>query len=116
MPTMDEIRTEWKAIRSALGNIICYLDGKTAQLGDAEQAWQKGYDAGHRDGYKNGWSDCVDCEGKQPKEKTNGDKFLEVFPGVDSLDKLVTVLKTDIGNGIVQSDWWSEPYVEVDNE
>lgn len=68
MPTMNEIRTEWKAIRTALGNIICYLDGKTAQLGDAEQAWQKGYDAGHKDGYKNGWADCIDCEGKLPND------------------------------------------------
>lgn len=29
MPTVEEIRGEWKGIRSALGNLICYVDGKT---------------------------------------------------------------------------------------
>lgn len=54
MPTMIEIRTEWKAIRSALGNLICYIDGKSEQLGEIENSWQKGYECGHRDGLKAG--------------------------------------------------------------
>ena len=43
MPTIEEIRTEWKTIRSALGNLICYIDGKTEQLGDMDAAYCKGY-------------------------------------------------------------------------
>ena len=57
MPTVDEIRTEWKGIRSALGNLICYVDGATAKiesLKDLQTSWQKGYDCGHQDGYKAG--------------------------------------------------------------
>lgn len=55
MPTMEEIRTGWKAIRSALGNVICYIEGKTTQLGEAEQSWNKGYDCGYADGVKSGY-------------------------------------------------------------
>ena len=54
MPTMKEICTEWKGIRSALGNLICYIDGKAEQYGEAEQTWQKGYDCGWKDGMKAG--------------------------------------------------------------
>lgn len=55
MPTAEEIRTEWKAIRSALGNVICYIEGKTTQLAEAEQSWNKGYDCGYADGVKSGY-------------------------------------------------------------
>lgn len=112
MPTMAEIRNEWKTIRSALGNLICYIDGKAEQFGNAEETWKKGYDAGYKDGYKSGWSDCVDCEGQLPKEKTNAEKFLEVFPDVESISTLVSVLKNDRGNGFMRSKWWDEPYKE----
>ena len=64
MPTIEEIRTEWKAIRSALSNLICYIDGKTKQLGGIEQSWQKGYDCGHRDGHKQGLLDANEDYGK----------------------------------------------------
>lgn len=59
MPTVDEIRDEWKGIRSALGNLICYIDGKTEQLPDLERSWQKGYDCGYKDGYKAGADSVV---------------------------------------------------------
>ena len=49
MPTIEEIRSEWKAIRSALGNLICYIDGKTAQLQDMSEAYHKGYNDGSLD-------------------------------------------------------------------
>lgn len=58
MLTVEEIRTEWKTIRSELGNLICYIEGKTAQLGEIEQSWQKGYDAGYKDGHKQGLHDA----------------------------------------------------------
>lgn len=60
MPTIEEIRTEWKTIRSALGNLICYIDGKTEQLGDIHTSWKKGYDCGHADGVKQGMSESED--------------------------------------------------------
>ncbi len=59
MPTADEIRMEWKGIRSALGNLICYIDGKTEQMPDLEKSWQKGYDCGHKDGFKAGADSVV---------------------------------------------------------
>lgn len=112
MPTMNELRTEWKGIRSALGNLICYVDGKVAQLGEAEQTWQKGYDCGHKDGYEQGWSDCVDCEGK--RKKTNREVFAEVFPEADGLSKLVDVMDAPNGKAFKLSKWWDEPYKEAE--
>lgn len=64
MPTVDEIRDEWKGIRSALGNLICYIDGKTEQLPDLERSWQKGYDCGYKDGYKAGADSAEVKEGE----------------------------------------------------
>lgn len=49
MPTIEEIRTEWKGIRSALGNLICYMDGKTEQLQSFDEAYQKGVNDGSLD-------------------------------------------------------------------
>lgn len=49
MPTIEEIRTEWKGIRSALGNLICYMDGKTEQLKSFDEAYQKGVNDGSLD-------------------------------------------------------------------
>ena len=65
MPTTDEIRREWKAIRSELGNIICHIDVQTERLGEAQTSWQKGYDFGYRDGYKNGLNESHEdyCRG-----------------------------------------------------
>lgn len=49
MPTIEEIRGEWKGIRSALGNLICYVDGKTEQLKSFDEAYQKGVNDGSLD-------------------------------------------------------------------
>lgn len=49
MPTAEEIRDEWKGIRSALGNLICYMDGKTEQLKSFDEAYQKGVNDGSLD-------------------------------------------------------------------
>lgn len=49
MPTVEEIREEWKGIRSALGNLICYVDGKTEQLKSLDEAYQKGINDGSLD-------------------------------------------------------------------
>ena len=49
MPTVEEIRDEWKGIRSALGNLICYVDGKTEQLKSLDEAYQKGVNDGSLD-------------------------------------------------------------------
>ncbi len=54
MPTSEEIRTEWKAVRSAVGTLVGYIDGKVEQFPDLEKSWQKGYDAGWKDGWKTG--------------------------------------------------------------
>lgn len=64
MPTIEEVRTEWKTIRSALGNLICYIEGKTAQLQDMSEAYRKGYN----DGIEKGSLDVKDriscaCQG-----------------------------------------------------
>lgn len=73
MPTIEEIRTEWETIRSALGNLICYIDGKVAQLQDMSEAYRKGYNDGiekgsldvkdrvscaYQDGYAEGLEDA----------------------------------------------------------
>ena len=55
MPTTDEIKTEWKSLRPAIGNLLCYIDGKMAKiesLKDLELSWKKGYDCGYKDGMK----------------------------------------------------------------
>ena len=49
MTTSEEIRDEWKAIRSALGNLINYLDGKTESLKSLDEAYQKGINDGSLD-------------------------------------------------------------------
>jgi hypothetical protein len=72
---MEEIRTEWKELRSALGNLICHIDSKTAQLNDMESAYKKGFEKGVEYGRK--------------ASKSNANKFVEVFgfmPGYEILD------------------------------
>lgn len=59
MPTIEEIRAEWKTLRSALGNLICYIDGKTEQLQDLQHSWQEGYECGHKDGIKVGLDEAA---------------------------------------------------------
>lgn len=49
MPTSEEIRDEWKTIRSALGNLICYMDGKAESLKSLDEAYQKGINDGSLD-------------------------------------------------------------------
>lgn len=49
MPTVEEIRSEWKALRSALGNLICYMDGKVESLKSFDEAYQKGVNDGSMD-------------------------------------------------------------------
>lgn len=56
MMTAEEIHTEWKGIRSDLGNLICHIEGKTEQLGDAEKSWQKGYKNGLNFGWEKAWA------------------------------------------------------------
>lgn len=46
MVTIEEIRTEWAGVRSAVGTLICYIDGKVAQLQDMSEAYRKGYNDG----------------------------------------------------------------------
>ena len=73
MPTIEEIRTEWQGVRSAVGNLICYIDGKVAQLQDISEAYRKGYNDGiekgsldvkervscaYQDGYAKGLEDA----------------------------------------------------------
>ena len=73
MPTIEEIGTEWKTVRSALGNLICYIEGKTTQLQDMSEAYRKGYNDGiekcsldvkdrvscaYQDGYAEGLEDA----------------------------------------------------------
>ena len=73
MPTIEEIRTDWKTIRSKLGNLICYIDGKSEQLQDMSEAYRKGYNDGiekssldvkdrvscaYQDGYAEGLEDA----------------------------------------------------------
>ena len=64
MPTIDEIRTEWKGVRSALGNLICYMDGKVESLKSFDEAYQKGVNDGSLDvkervsaAFQSGYSD-----------------------------------------------------------
>ena len=45
----DDIRVEWRAIRSAMGNLICYIDGKEQSLKDLDEAYQKGISDGSLD-------------------------------------------------------------------
>ena len=49
MPTVEEIRSEWKGIRSALGNLICSMDGKAESLKSFDEAYQKGVNDGSLD-------------------------------------------------------------------
>ena len=55
MPTIDEIRTEWRGIRSALGNLICHVDGKIESLKSFDDAYQSGYN----DGLLNAWENAT---------------------------------------------------------
>lgn len=114
MPTVDEIRDEWKGIRSALGNLICYIDGKTEQLPDLERSWQKGYDCGYKDGYKAGadsvvtdnrelvktrWDDCSVYKRYKPEPKpiTHGDQLRAM-----SDEKLAAWIETFAPSGTFQ--------------
>ena len=76
MPTIEEIRNEWKGVRSAVGMLIGYIDGKVAQLQDMSEAYRKGYNDGieagsldvkdrvscaYQDGYAEGLEDAWDA-------------------------------------------------------
>lgn len=115
MPTAKEIRTEWKTIRSALGNLICYIEGKTEELYEIEQIKEKEYERGHEEGYRLGWSDCEEFMSKHVK--TNADVFTKAFPGITSVSQLVKVIKdASERNGIMRSEWWDEPYKSPGSE
>lgn len=73
MPTIEEIRTEWHGVRSAVGTLVGYIDGKVAQLQDMSEAYRKGYNDGiekgsldvkdrvscaYQDGYAEGLEDA----------------------------------------------------------
>ena len=59
MPTTEEIRAEWKNIRSSLGNLLCCIDGKLESLKTLEEAYQKGARdssyAAHEKGLEDAW-------------------------------------------------------------
>lgn len=40
--TVEDIEIEWRKIRPAVGNLICYIDGKVEQLKSYEDAYSKG--------------------------------------------------------------------------
>lgn len=73
MPTIEEISTEWHGVRSAVGTLVGYIDGKVAQLQDMSEAYRKGYNDGiekgsldvkdrvscaYQDGYTEGLEDA----------------------------------------------------------
>lgn len=73
MPTIEEIRKEWHGVRSAVGTLVGYIDGKVAQLQDMSEAYCKGYNDGidkasldvkdrvscaYQDGYAKGLEDA----------------------------------------------------------
>lgn len=71
MPTIEEIRTEWHGVRSAVGTLVCYIDGKVAQLQDMGEAYRKGYNDGIEKGsldvkdrvssaYQNGYAEGLE--------------------------------------------------------
>ena len=49
MPTVEVIESDWKTIRSALGNLICHIDGKIELLKSSDEAYQKGVNDGSLD-------------------------------------------------------------------
>lgn len=70
MPPIEEIRGEWKGIRSALGNLICKMDSKVESLKSFDEAYQKGvndgsldvkervsaaFQSGYNDGFHEAW-------------------------------------------------------------
>lgn len=165
MPTTNEIRTNWKRIRSDLGNLICSIDGKESQIGNQQENWDRGYKAGESDGFQRGREDGmwfawnlilsigtymdndikeIFCLGdissdplftvvkkytpdeaalmlkayeNKPKVKTNADMFLETFPDIDSIDKLVKIIKnTSERNCMMRSEWWDKPYMGKNDE
>ena len=102
MPSCKEIHTEWKAVRSALGNLICYIDSKATRYEEAETVWQMAYEQGFEDGYKAGVDDS------KTAVKTNADKFVEVFgfrPGYEEDGKRVYY-------PLLQEDFWNAEYKE----
>lgn len=55
MITIEEMDSRWKEIRSDLGNMISWVDGKMEHL----KSWNKAYDRGHADGYELGLDEGV---------------------------------------------------------
>lgn len=49
MYTAEEIRSDWKVLRSALGNLICHIDGRMEQLKSLEDAYLRGVNDGSLD-------------------------------------------------------------------
>lgn len=88
MPSIEEIRTEWKGVRSAVGTLVGYIDGKVEQietLKDLQTSWQKGYDCGYKDGYKAGVDSVVTDKRELVKTRWteiqvdfNGDEDLQI--------------------------------------
>lgn len=168
MPTIEEIRTEWHGVRSAVGTLVSYIDGKVAQLQDMSEAYRKGYNEGiekcsldmndrvscaYQRGYAEGLEDawetacrivqmdvhkraevffsCAEAvthdepfkhysaeeamqklkEYDSKPSRTNADMFREVFPQVDSIDKLVKIIKNaSERHCMMKSEWWDESY------
>ena len=58
MLTIKEINTNWKSLRSELGNLICYIDGKFEKLKDLDTAYEKGRKEAYADAYEQGLKDA----------------------------------------------------------
>lgn len=58
MPTIEGIRADWSRIRSDLGNLICHIDGKMAQLQDKNEAYKNDVSQAYQEGYVHGLEDA----------------------------------------------------------
>lgn len=65
MYTGEELRKDWKALRSMLGNLICHIDGRMEQLKSLEEAYFRGVNDGSLDAkdrvgaaIEKGYEDC----------------------------------------------------------
>lgn len=86
MPTTEEIRAEWKNIRSSLGNLLCCIDGKLESLKTLDEAYQKGVRDGCHDAYEKGLEDAWEMARQIPGLTTKEacdiwglEKWLDVY-------------------------------------
>ena len=58
MTTIKEILTEWKDIRFAVGNLLCYVDGQMNKLKDMDTAYECGREDAYSEAYQKGQEDA----------------------------------------------------------